>query len=148
MTPYEILQYFRERQPAAVDSIREIVEIESPSYDVERSREVVRWVEDEARSIPLDLEIEKVPAETYGEHILIRAFPSSEKQALLLGHTDTVHPVGAKAQNPTRIEDGKFYGCGIFDMKANAVLMLETLRFFAASGTVPALPVTILLSLR
>ena len=146
MTPYEILQYFRERQPAAVDSIREIVEIESPSYDVERSREVVRWVEEEARSIPLDLEIEKVPAESYGEHIIIRAFPSPEKQVLLLGHTDTVHPVSTKAQNPTRIEDGKFYGCGIFDMKANAVLMLETLRFFAVSGSRPARPVTILLS--
>jgi glutamate carboxypeptidase len=146
MTPYEILQYFRERQPAAVDSIREIVEIESPSYDVDRSKEVVRWVEEEAGSIPLDLEIEKVPAENYGEHILIRAFPAPEKQALLLGHTDTVHPVGMKAQNPTRIEDGKFYGCGIFDMKANAVLMLETLRFFAVSGSRPARPVTILLS--
>lgn len=146
MTAYEILQYFRERQPQTLDSIREIVEIESPSCDVERSREVVAWVEAAARSIPLDLEIEKIPAEKYGEHILIRAFPSGGKQTLLLGHTDTVHPVGTKAQNPTRIENGKFFGCGIFDMKANAVLMLEALRFLAASGTVPARPVTILLS--
>lgn len=146
MTPFEILQYFRERQPAMVDSIREIVEIESPSYDVEGSREVAAWVEAAARSIPLDLEIEKVPAENYGEHILVRAFPGGEKQAMLLGHTDTVHPRGTKAQNPTRLEEGRFYGCGIFDMKANAVLMLEALRFFAASGAVPARPVTILLS--
>jgi glutamate carboxypeptidase len=146
MKPYEILQYFRTRQPAIVDSIREIVEIESPSYDIECSKEVVRWVEEEAGSIPLDLEIEKIPAENYGEHILVRAFPGNERPALLLGHTDTVHPVGTKAQNPTRIEEGKFFGCGIFDMKANAVLMLEALRFFAASGSRPARPVTILLS--
>lgn len=146
MTPYEILQYFRERQPAMLDSIREIVEIESPSYDVEGSREVMAWVEEAARSIPLDLVIEKVAAEKYGEHILIRAFPGEQKQAMLLGHTDTVHPRGTKTQNPTRLEEGRFYGCGIFDMKANAVLMLEALRFFAASGTVPARPVTILLS--
>lgn len=146
MTHYDTLQYFRARQPAIVDSIREIVEIESPSYDVERSREVVDWVETAALDLSLDLEIERVPAEGYGEHLLIRAFPSSGKQAMLLGHTDTVHPVGTKAQNPTRIDEGKFYGCGIFDMKANIVLMLEALRFFAATATVPARPVTILLS--
>jgi glutamate carboxypeptidase len=46
---------------------------------------------------------------------------------LLLGHTDTVHPIGTKLQNPTRIEADKFYGCGIFDMKANIILMLEVL---------------------
>lgn len=146
MTPYEILQYFRERQPMIVDAIGEIVRIESPSYDVQRSLEVVRWVEDQARDIPLDLEIERIPATGYGEHLLIRAFPGDDKQAMLLGHTDTVHPVGTSEQNPTRIEEGKFYGCGIFDMKAGVVLALETLRFFAASGLKPARPVTILLS--
>jgi glutamate carboxypeptidase len=146
MTPYEILQYFRERQPAIVDAVREIVEIESPSYDVARNIEVTAWVTEAARSVPLDLEIERIAAEGYGEHLLIRAFPGAQKQAMLLGHTDTVHPVGTKAQNPTRIEEGRFYGCGIFDMKANVVLMLEALRFFAASGLAPARPVTILLS--
>ena len=65
---------------------------------------------------------------------------------LLLGHTDTVHPIGTNLQNPTRIEGDRFYGCGIFDMKANVVLMLETLRFFAETGTTPSRPITILLS--
>lgn len=146
MTPYEILQYFRERQPAIVEMIKEIVEIESPSYDVERSREVMAWVEQAALDIPLGLQIERIPAEGYGEHLIIRAFPGAGRQAMLLGHTDTVHPVGTKAQNPTRIEDGRLYGCGSFDMKAGVVLMLESLRFFAATGTAPAHPITILLS--
>lgn len=146
MTPYEILQYFRERQPGIVDSIREFVEIESPSYDVMRSREVMAWVEHKALEIPTSLQIEKIPAEGYGEHLLIRAFPGAVKQAMLLGHTDTVHPVGTKAQNPTRVEDGKLYGCGAFDMKAGVVLMLEALRFFAVTGKTPSRPITILLS--
>ena len=65
---------------------------------------------------------------------------------MLLGHTDTVHPVGTNEQNPTRIDGDKFYGCGIFDMKANIVLMLEALRYFAVTGTRPARPITIVLS--
>lgn len=126
--------------------IGEIVEIESPSYDVERSKLVALWIENEARKISLDLEIERVAAADYGEHVLIRAFTDEKKSTLLLGHTDTVHPVGTKLLNPTRIEDGKFYGCGVFDMKAGIVLMLEALRFFAETNTRPTGPITILLS--
>jgi glutamate carboxypeptidase len=144
--PTEILEYFRQRRAAIVESIREIVELESPSADVERSKAVVLWVENEARKIGLDLEIEKIAADGYGEHLIIRAFPGEAKPVLLLGHTDTVHPAGTKLANPTRIEGDRFYGCGIFDMKANIVLMLEALRYFAESGVKPARPATVFLS--
>lgn len=146
MNPADTSRYFRKRQDETIKMIHEIVEIESPSYDVERSRHVVTWVENEARKIGLDIEIERVRAEEYGDHILIRAFPGDEKGVLLLGHTDTVHPVGTKELNPTRIEDGKMFGCGIFDMKSGIVLMLEALRYFAESGVRASRPVTILLS--
>lgn len=146
MTPTETLDYFRSGQNETVDSIRVIVEIESPSRDVERSKAVVSWVENHARKLPLDLQIEKIPSDEYGEHLIIRAFPSDQKGILLLGHTDTVHPVGTKEKNPTRIEGDRFYGCGIFDMKANVVLMLEALRFIAETEAKPPRPITILLS--
>jgi glutamate carboxypeptidase len=146
MNPSDTFCYFHDTQDEMIEMIREIVEIESPSRDVERSHHVVTWVENEARKIGLDLDIERVRAEEYGDHILIRAFPGNEKGTLLLGHTDTVHPVGTKEMNPTRVEDGKMYGCGIFDMKSGIVLMLEALRFFAESGERPVRPVTILLS--
>jgi glutamate carboxypeptidase len=146
MNPTEAAIHFQGRQGEMIERIREIVEIESPSHDVERSRQVVSWIENELRKIDLSLEIERVQAEGYGEHLLIRAFPGTEKPTLLLGHTDTVHPVGARASNPTRIDEGRFYGCGIFDMKAGIVLMLESLRYFAESGVTPKRPVTILLS--
>ena len=146
MTPTEIRDHFQNKQGDLVEMIREIVELESPSYDVERSKTVMLWVENEARKIALELEIEKVSADGYGEHLIIRAFPGEGKPTLLLGHTDTVHPVGTKASNPTRIDGDKFYGCGVFDMKASVVLMLEALRYFADSGTVPGAPVTIFLS--
>ncbi len=145
MTPYEILQYFRERQQVIVDAIHEIVDIESPSHDAVRSREVANWVEAQARLTGADISIKRVSTSD-GEHILIRAFPGDVKHTMLLGHTDTVHPVGTNAKNPTRIDGDKFFGCGIFDMKANVVLMLEALRFFAETGQKPSTPITVLLS--
>jgi len=146
MTPTEIVEYFERRRDAVLESIRDIVEFESPSFDCERSSKVVSWIEKKFHDLPVDLMTERVFAEGVGEHILIRAFQSTEKHFFLLGHTDTVHPVGTRADNPTRIEGDKFYGCGIFDMKANIVLMLECLRHFAETGKSPLRPINILLS--
>ncbi|MGQ0543586.1 MAG: M20 family metallopeptidase [Blastocatellia bacterium] len=146
MKAAEIIAHFKNRQASTIELIREIVEIESPSHDVELSKTVALWIENEARKTGLDLAIERIPAEDYGEHVIIRAFPSAEKTVLLLGHSDTVHPVGTKEQNPTRIDGDKFYGCGIFDMKANIVLILETLRFFAEHNLATERPITIMLS--
>ena len=129
-----------------IASIREIVEIESPSFDAARSNAVVNCVETAFRETGADLRIERIPADGCGEHIVVRAFPGDEKPVLLLGHTDTVHPVGARERNPTRFENDKFFGCGIFDMKANIVLMIEAIRFFDEHGIKPARPITVLLS--
>jgi glutamate carboxypeptidase len=146
MNSKEILSYFERRQAAMIDSIREVVNIESPSHNVHQSKHVVDCIVELARELPLDLQIERVPSEKYGEHLIIRVFPLEEKSILLLGHTDTVHPVGTNEKNPTRIEGDKFFGCGIFDMKANIVLMLEAIRYFAESRTRTSRPITILLS--
>jgi len=146
MTPQDTLEYFKKRESEMVDAIHDIVEIESPSYDGERSKTVVDWIENEARKIGLDLSIERIPAEGYGEHLIIRVFSGNAKPYFLLGHSDTVHPVGTNEQNPTRIDGDKFYGCGIFDMKAGIVLMLEALRYFAETGQQPSRPITIFIS--
>lgn len=145
MNANEILSYFESRQDAIVGLIREIVDIESPSHDAMRSKAVADWVEGEIHSIDIKTSVERIPVAD-GEHIIVRAFPGEGKHTLLLGHTDTVHPVGTNQQNPTRIEGDRFYGCGIFDMKSGIVLMLEALRFFAAGGMKPSRPITVLLS--
>ena len=141
-----ILEYFAKRTEEILRSIHVIVELESPSYDVSANLSVVNWFEREARKISDDFQIERIFAEGCGEHFVLRAFPSDAKPILLLGHIDTVHPIGTKKINPTRIEDGKFYGCGIFDMKATCVLMLEILRAFTELNLKSARPITILLS--
>ncbi len=146
MDGYEILGYFQKRQPEIIRGIYEIVEIESPSFNSVQSSIVADWIESEARKASSELEITRITADDYGEHVVIRAFPGDEKSIMLLGHTDTVHPIGTNAANPTRIEGDKFHGCGIFDMKANIVLMLEALRYFVETGTKPPRPVTIFLS--
>lgn len=147
MKPLDLLDYFQSRQQEILDSIFRFVEIESPSRDVSGSGAAVDFLENKAREISNDFQIERIAAENLGEHLIVRAFENSgAKPVLLLGHTDTVHPRNSKAKNPTRIEDGKLYGCGAFDMKANAVLMLEILRAFVELNLKLPRPITVLLS--
>jgi glutamate carboxypeptidase len=146
-----IAEYFQNKEAEIIEKIRRLVEIESPSYDEAGSREAVDFLVRQTEGINGISNVERLFREGYGEHLIIEAFPQSEirdprSRILLLGHTDTVHPRGAHAKNPTRIEGDRFYGCGIFDMKANVVLILEILRAFSDLNLKPNLPITILLS--
>jgi glutamate carboxypeptidase len=143
-----LLDYFQNRQDEVLESIRKLVEIESPSFDIEGSNRAVEFLAGEFKKIPAKTKIERVFRENCGEHLIVRAFENQngEKPILLLGHTDTVHPRGSFQNNPTRFDGDKFYGCGVFDMKANCVLMLEILRAFSELNLSPKRPLTILLS--
>ena len=129
-----------------VEMITELVEIKSPSYGVAGSVLAVDKIAEWAGAISPELSIERTKVDGYGEHIVIRAFPKSAKPVLMLGHTDTVHPIGSKLENPTRVEGDQFFGCGIFDMKANIVVMLEVVRYFVKTGIRPSRPINILLT--
>jgi glutamate carboxypeptidase len=146
MSPRDILDHFNARRDTMIETIRALVDIESPSGDVGQSLRMVDRIIEMFRSLPVGVEIQRHKAEGFGEHLIVRVFGFGDNGYLLLGHTDTVHPVATCEKNPTRIEGDRFYGCGIFDMKANIVLMVEALRYFAETGSRPNKPIAILLS--
>lgn len=142
--------FIARRQDEIVSSICRLVEIESPSGDVQGSRAAVALLEYVARTIPSVGSIERVNSPDHGEHLRIRAFcddTKSEGATLILGHTDTVHPGGTlSAQHGLRAEGDRLYGPGIFDMKASCVIALEVLRCLTALALTPQRPVTLLLT--
>jgi len=125
-----------------------LVETESPSGDKDGSSAVVSLLASAASSIPAVNSVERISSENFGEHFRIRAFADSpnEKSLMILGHTDTVHPRGAIKERPWRTEGNRIFGPGIFDMKVNCAMALESLRACEAIGLRPRLPVTILLT--
>lgn len=147
MLQTNFLEYFQNNQSEIIENIRQLVEVESPSCDEEGSRAAVEVVLKKAEKLRCVTKIERIYREGYGEHLIIRAFEDLPlKPVLFLGHTDTVYPRGSFTQNPLRIEDDKFYGCGVFDMKSSCVLILEILQFFDEMNYKPQRPVNILLS--
>jgi glutamate carboxypeptidase len=127
---------------------REIVERESPSGDEDGSRAVVELLAEEARGIEGLTRVERLKSENYGEHLRVELFNDAggDDAILIVGHTDTVHRRGSLAERPWREEDGRIYGPGIFDMKANCALILEALRALSTLHIRPRRRVVLLLT--
>ena len=144
----EIRDNLTSRQDEILSKIRTIVEIESPSKDIAGSHAVVSLLEEEARKNEAVYSIEKTDVEGYGQHLIIRAFKQEKDDNVifLLGHTDTVHPRGTLSERPYRTEGEKIFGPGIFDMKANCVLLLEVLKVLAELNLKPNREIVVLLS--
>ena len=139
--------YFEDRRGKILDLTQRLVEIESPSGDEVGSRAVVALLGEVAQSIE-GLRIERIAAPNYGEHLRITAFEDAAEASpiVILGHTDTVHPRGSLDQRPWRIEDGKAYGPGVFDMKGSCVLALEIVRALRELQLQPKHPLILLLT--
>ncbi|HEV7857732.1 MAG TPA: M20 family metallopeptidase [Pyrinomonadaceae bacterium] len=138
-----------ERQDAMLALTRALVETESPSGDVEGSRAVVSLLAEAAQATQGVASVERIESAGYGEHLRISAFGQAKEMSdaiLLVGHTDTVHPRGSLRDRPWREENGRIYGPGIFDMKANCSLVLESLRALSMLKIKPRRPLALLLT--
>lgn len=143
----ELLKYFQEQQSGILDFIRELCEVESPSFDEQGSKSVAACLEAASRRVKCVNAVQKTFIAGYGEHLIIKAFSDiREKPILLLGHTDTVHPRGSLKERPFRVDGDKVYAPGIFDMKSGAALMIEILRAFSELNLAPIRPIVILLT--
>jgi len=101
----------------ALEVLHELVELESPTGDTSELRDrMAEKLQDLGGAVTLE-----------GEHL--RAdFPGDGAPLLLLGHVDTVWPRGALATMPWRVEGGRAYGPGSYDMKGGLVVMLDAIR--------------------
>ena len=70
--------------------------------------------------------------------LLWRLGPDGEAPVLLVGHLDTVWPLGTLARRPFAVTDGRATGPGVFDMKAGLVQGLHALAGLQEIGDVPA----------
>jgi glutamate carboxypeptidase len=143
----QILAHFQNKQTDIESFIRRLVETESPSGDSDGSVAVVEQIANVAGRLRCVDSVERIKVSGFGEHLVIKAFQqASDEQILLVGHTDTVHDRGSVQQRPWRVDDGKAYGPGVFDMKANCALAVEVLRTLDTLHVSPQVGVTVVLT--
>jgi glutamate carboxypeptidase len=143
---YSRLAYFKDRRDAIVSTIRYLVEIESPSDNKAAVNRIAEAVAEEFSRLGGELRFHQ--AKDFGSHLQVNFGGKSAKPVLLLGHYDTVYPLGTLAAMPCRIEHNRLTGPGVLDMKSGIGLMLHALAalqdWHKEDGGLPR-PVTVFL---
>lgn len=136
------LAYFEQRRDAMVANIRELVEIESPSDDKAAVDQLSEAVAQKFRALGGAVRVHR--ANDFGNHLQVDfAGGSSGNPILLLGHYDTVYPMGTLRKMPCRVDGDKLTGPGVLDMKSGIALMVSAimaLRDWRASDGRSELP--------
>ena len=110
-----------------VEDLRAFVEIESPSDVKQRTDQFGDFLK---RFVTGRLQgrVETITQPVYGNHVRVEVGPENgQRPILMLGHFDTVWPVGTLDTMPFRIDGPLAYGPGILDMKAGLVLGISAL---------------------
>jgi glutamate carboxypeptidase len=118
-----------------LDDLAALVGVESPSSDPVALDASARAVAELLRlRTGVAAELVASPA---GPHVHWRG--GGEPRVLLVGHHDTVHPLGTLAARPFQVRDGHATGPGVFDMKAGIVQAVHAIAMLRSSDGVELL---------
>lgn len=119
------LAYFKESGDQIVSTIRELVEIESPSDNKAAADGMAEFIAGKFSKLGGEIRFHR--AQDFGNHLQVNFGGRSAKSVLLLGHYDTVYPLGTLTSMPCRVAGNKLSGPGVLDMKSGIALMLHAL---------------------
>jgi glutamate carboxypeptidase len=130
-----------------LEGLLEWVAIETPSSRPEQISKLLDIAERDIAGSPI--ERRRVPGrDGHGDHLVLTYNPagSNAARALVMGHVDTVWPIGTLERRPIRTDGDRLYGPGIYDMKAGSYLAYHAIRLLGQCGAVPPRPVVVLLN--
>jgi glutamate carboxypeptidase len=133
----EVLGYLREHEHSLTEFLRRLALAESPSTRPESQEEVLGILYQALTE--LGFVARRIPGQGSGGHLYARPGGCHAPAQLLLGHCDTVWPLGTLKEMPVEIEDGVVKGPGVYDMKgglAQMVFALQALRELGLEPTV------------
>ncbi len=144
MSEQQITAWLATQQDAMVGLLRDMVDIDSGSYNkpgIDAVGAVVRaFLEGQG------IAVEALPQSRHGDCLRatvatghsISASANAGGNIVLMGHRDTVFPDGEAGRRPFTIRDGVASGPGVADMKAGLVMNCFILAAFARFGGSPA----------
>ena len=150
MNPIISLRDFcRANREWLLETTETLVGLESPTTDkaaVDRCGSVLA-----ARLEAMGGRVTRLPRPDRGDHLRAE-FPSTSlgaggrgaSQILLLGHFDTVWPVGQLDRMPLTRSGGRLHGPGVFDMKAGIAIAMLATRALLETGALPAYRIVML----
>lgn len=127
----------KKEKPAVVETLRDLVNIESGSRDKEGLERLAALLGQRLAALGGKIEYyEPTSADTYrlsdtpkdiGKIVIARFSGNGTRRIMLLGHMDTVYAHGTLAKRPYRVEGNRAYGPGIADDKGGVAIILHAL---------------------
>lgn len=140
----ERLRYFEERLAAMLETIRTFVEVESPSDNKAAADRMGTLLARKFEELGGKARLHA--ASDYGDNLQIDfAGNNQQNPVLLLGHFDTVYPLGTLASMPCKSIGQRLHGPGVLDMKSGIALMWYAIQALQAWHARLPRPVTVLL---
>lgn len=139
------LRYFEEGREQIIQTIRQLVEVESPSDNKDAVDRLGSLLAGRFEGLGGHAKFHRT--QKFGDHLQVD-FPgrSGGKPVMLLGHLDTVYPLGTVSTMPFRVAEGRLWGPGSFDMKSGIAFMLHAIEALRQwHGDELPRPVTVLL---
>jgi glutamate carboxypeptidase len=130
----EFITYLQSQLPAMTGLLTKIVAAESFSADKTGVDDVQKIIQAELKA--RGAEVTVFPQEKAGDHVLGVWNKGAGAPMAMILHVDTVHPRGS-FEPRFKVEDGRMYGPGIFDMKASSVIALYAVQALQALGQFP-----------
>lgn len=128
-----------------LQGLRPWIETESPTFDAAAVNRMMDLVQHDLAT--LGARVERIPGRMGLGDSVRATIPhprAGDGGILLLGHMDTVHPVGTLQTLPFRRDGNLCYGPGLMDMKGGNYVYLDALRKILDAGIETPLPVTVL----
>ncbi|WMT53318.1 M20 family metallopeptidase [Ferroplasma acidiphilum] len=122
-----VFQYFKSQQDSMLSDLKSLVEMETPSTDKVLLDKFAGYMAGYLKE-NLGIAPEIIKSESAGNDLRLAIKGKSDNQILLLCHYDTVFPEGTIKSRPFKVENGKGYGPGIFDMKTGLVQTVYALK--------------------
>jgi len=128
-------------KPALLDTLKELVAIESGSRDREGLDQMSARIAAYLDALGGKVETIEPGVDTYrmsdtpekpGRMVQATFTGQGTKRVLLLAHMDTVYPRGSAAKQPFRVDGNRAFGLGIADDKQGIALIIHTLAILKA----------------
>jgi glutamate carboxypeptidase len=125
-------------EPSLLADLARLVNIDCGSYDRDGVNEIATWAAAFLARIGGDVTRHADATGALGDTVeaVFRGTPGGPR-ALLIGHMDTVFPLGTVAERPFRLAGGIATGPGVTDMKGGLLTLLYGLGAILDGGTIP-----------
>lgn len=128
-----LLAAVRAAQPAVVQTLKDLVQIESGTMDAAGLKRITDYTEGRLKA--LGAQVERRPATAGHSEVLVARFAGSGRARLMLmAHLDTIYWPDTLKSQPLKQEGNRLYGPGIADDKGGAAMVLHAVELLHARG--------------